>query len=102
MKYPIYTLMQVIKNLMFSFQTIRWCAQKANEMSFTGLAQTPIHSEAFPSGCQYTRASTITYNLTSQDTFTQFLCESGDTDLCETGTAIQYVNITISQYGNIL
>lgn len=78
----------------FSFQTIRWCAKKANDLSFTGLAQTPIHSEASPSGCQYTRSSTITYNLTSADTFTRFLCESGDTGLCETGTAIQYVNIS--------
>nr|XP_034301832.1 uncharacterized protein LOC105345013 isoform X3 [Crassostrea gigas] len=76
--------------------TIRWCAQRANEMMFTGLPQTPIHSEASPSGCQYTRSSTITYNLTSQDTFTKFLCESGDTGLCGTGTAIQYVNISTS------
>lgn len=74
--------------------TIRWCAQKTNEMMFTGLPQTPIHSEASLSGCQYTRSSTITYNLTSQDTFTKFLCESGDTGLCGTGTAIQYVNIS--------
>ena len=78
----------------FFFQTIRWCAQKANEFSFTGLAQTPIDSEASPSGCMFTRSSTITYNLTSQDTFTKFLCESGDTGLCGTGTAIQYVNIS--------
>lgn len=76
-------------------KTIRWCARKSGDFSFTGLAQTPIHSEASPSGCQYTRSSTITYNLTSADTFTRFLCESGDSGLCETGTAIQYVNITI-------
>ncbi|XP_052722409.1 uncharacterized protein LOC128193163 isoform X3 [Crassostrea angulata] len=74
--------------------TIRWCAQKTNEIMFTGLPQTPINSEASLSGCQYTRSSTITYNLTSQDTFTKFLCESGDTGLCGTGTAIQYVNIS--------
>lgn len=77
--------------------TIRWCSKKAIELTFTGLAQTPIHSEASPSGCQYTQSSTITYNLTSQDIFTQFLCESGYTGLCGTGTAIQYVNISISE-----
>lgn len=75
--------------------TIGWCAQKANEISFTKLPQTPIHSEVSQSGCQYTRSSTITYSLTSQDTFTRFLCESGNTGSCGTGTAIQYVNITI-------
>uniref|UniRef100_A0A8W8LHE6 Ig-like domain-containing protein n=1 Tax=Magallana gigas TaxID=29159 RepID=A0A8W8LHE6_MAGGI len=74
--------------------TIRWCAQKTNEMMFAGLPQTPIHSEASLSGCIFTRFSTVTYNLTSQDTFTKFLCESGDTGLCGTGTAIQYVNIS--------
>lgn len=81
----------------FFLQTIRWCTQKTNEMMFTRLAQTPIHSEASLSGCQYTRSSTITYNLTNQDTFTKFLCESGDTGLCGTGTAIQHVNITIGK-----
>ncbi|XP_065933592.1 uncharacterized protein [Magallana gigas] len=81
-------------------KTISWCAQRATEMMFTGLPQTPIHSEASLSGCQYTRSSTITYNLTNQDTFTKFLCESGDTGLCGTGTAIQHVNITIEGSGN--
>eukprot|EP00105_Crassostrea_gigas_P029356 XP_011451283.1 PREDICTED: uncharacterized protein LOC105345013 isoform X5 [Crassostrea gigas] len=75
--------------------TIRWCAQKVGEFTFTGLAQTPIYSESSLSGCLYTRSSTITYNLTNQDTFTQFLCESGDTGLCGTGSAIQHVNITL-------
>lgn len=75
--------------------TIGWCAQRVNELSFTRLAQTPIQSQASPLGCQYTRFSSITYNLISQDTFTQFLCESGNTGTCGTGTAIQYVNITI-------
>lgn len=74
---------------------IGWCAQRANEMSFTKLSQTPISSEVSQSGCQYTRSSTITYSLTSQDTFTRFLCESGNTGSCGSGTAIQYVNITI-------
>eukprot|EP00105_Crassostrea_gigas_P013159 XP_011429384.1 PREDICTED: uncharacterized protein LOC105329722 isoform X2 [Crassostrea gigas] len=74
---------------------IGWCAQRANEMSFTKLPQTPITSAVSQSGCQYTRSSTITYSLTSQDTFTRFLCESGNTGSCGTGTAIQYVNITI-------
>lgn len=49
---------------MLSFKTIRWCARKDGEFSFTGLVQTPIHSKASPSGCQYTRSSVITYNLT--------------------------------------
>lgn len=78
-------------------KTIRWCAQRATEMMFTGLPQTPIHSEASPSGCQFTRSSTITYNLTNDDTFTKFLCESGDYGLCGTGTAIRYVNISITE-----
>ncbi|XP_065930410.1 uncharacterized protein [Magallana gigas] len=75
--------------------TIGWCAKRASELSFITLANTPIHSDATPLGCQYTRSSTITYNLTNYDTFTRFLCESGDTGTCGTGTAIQYVNITI-------
>ncbi|XP_061189147.1 uncharacterized protein LOC133197236 isoform X2 [Saccostrea echinata] len=76
--------------------TIRWCAKKSQDFTFTGLPQTPVHSEASPSsGCQYTRSSTITYNLTSDDTYTQFLCESGYSGLCETGTAKQYLNITL-------
>ncbi|XP_056010952.1 uncharacterized protein LOC125678643 isoform X15 [Ostrea edulis] len=75
--------------------TIRWCAKTANTFTFTGLPQTPIHSEASLSGCQYTRSSTITYNLTNSDTYTQFLCESGNSGLCETGTAKQYFNITL-------
>uniref|UniRef100_A0A8W8KLM2 Ig-like domain-containing protein n=1 Tax=Magallana gigas TaxID=29159 RepID=A0A8W8KLM2_MAGGI len=78
-------------------QTIRWCAQRAGEFIFTGLPQTPIFSEVSQSGCMFIRSSTITYNLTSEDTFTKFLCEAGDTGLCGTGTAIQYVNITIVQ-----
>lgn len=83
---------------MLSFKTIRWCARKDGEFSFTGLVQTPIHSKASPSGCQYTRSSVITYNLTSEDIFTEFLCESGDTGMCGTGTAIQYVNISSSKF----
>ena len=76
------------------FQTIRWCVRKVSDFTFTDLPQTPVHSEASFSGCQYTRSSTITYNLTSTDIFTQFLCESGDTGMCGTGSAIQYVNIS--------
>ena len=76
------------------FQTIRWCSRKTTEFIFTGLPQSPVHSEASLLGCQYRRSSTITYNLTSTDTFTQFLCESGDTGMCGTGSAIQYVNIS--------
>ncbi|XP_056003934.1 uncharacterized protein LOC125660939 [Ostrea edulis] len=76
--------------------TIRWCAKTASAFTFTGLPQTPIHSEASLSGCQYTRSSTITYTLTNSDTYTEFLCESGNSGLCETGTAKQYLNITVS------
>uniref|UniRef100_K1QWA0 Uncharacterized protein n=1 Tax=Magallana gigas TaxID=29159 RepID=K1QWA0_MAGGI len=78
-------------------KTIRWCTQKVNQISFIGLAQTSINSETSQSGCMFTRSSTITYNLTSQDTFTRFLCESGNTKTCETGTAKQYVNISIGK-----
>lgn len=74
--------------------TIRWCVQKANQNNYTEYTLTPVHSEASPSGCQYTRSSTIIYNLTSKDTFTKFLCESGYTGFCGTGTAIQYLNIS--------
>ncbi|XP_062589893.1 uncharacterized protein LOC134251491 isoform X2 [Saccostrea cucullata] len=81
--------------------TIRWCAKTAGAQSFTGLPQTPIHSQASTSGCQYTRTSTITYNLTSSDTYTQFLCESGSSGLCGTGTAIQYFNITLTLSPNL-
>ena len=76
------------------FQTIRWCARKSTDFTFTGLPQIHIHSEASLFGCQYTRSSTIIYNLTSTDTFTQFLCESGDTGMCGTGSAIQHINIS--------
>ncbi|XP_062570078.1 uncharacterized protein LOC134232148 [Saccostrea cucullata] len=76
--------------------TIRWCSKKSQAFNFTGLPQTPVHSEASPSSnCQYKRSSTITYNITSDDTYTQFLCESGYSGLCETGTAKQYLNISI-------
>nr|XP_034301838.1 uncharacterized protein LOC117681442 [Crassostrea gigas]XP_034301839.1 uncharacterized protein LOC117681442 [Crassostrea gigas] len=75
--------------------TIRWCVRKEKEEGFKRWAQSAVHSEASPSGCQYTRSSTITYNLTRDDTFTRFMCESGNTGTCGTGTAIQYVNITI-------
>lgn len=82
---------------MLWFQTIGWCVQKENEEIFTKLDQAPLHSNASFNGSQYIRSSTITYILTSQDTFTKFLCESGDTGLCGTGRAIQYVNITIGK-----
>nr|XP_022325349.1 uncharacterized protein LOC111125640 isoform X2 [Crassostrea virginica] len=75
-------------------KTIRWCSRKSTDFTFTGLPQIHIHSEASLFGCQYTRSSTIIYNLTSTDTFTQFLCESGDTGMCGTGSAIQYINIS--------
>ena len=79
------------------FQTIRWCARKRTHFTFTGLPQSPVHSEASLLGCQYRRSSTITYNLTSTDIFTQFLCESGDDGMCGTGSAIQYVNISLGK-----
>lgn len=79
------------------FQTIRWCVQQKNDASFTELVQTPIHSEPFLTGNQYMRSSTITYNLTSEDTFTRFLCESGDYNTCGSGIAKQYVNISIGK-----
>lgn len=88
--------------IFFFFQTIRWCAKKVGEFTFTGLAQTPIYSESSLLGCLYTRSSTITYNLTNQDTFTQFLCESGYNGLCGTGSAIQHVNITLSKLWEFL
>nr|XP_022325342.1 uncharacterized protein LOC111125639 isoform X1 [Crassostrea virginica] len=75
-------------------KTIRWCVRKSTDFTFTGLPQTPIHSEASLIGCQYTRSSTTTYILTDTDTSTQFLCESGDTGMCGTGSAIQYVYIS--------
>ncbi|XP_061186382.1 uncharacterized protein LOC133194442 [Saccostrea echinata] len=75
--------------------TIRWCAKTAGAPSFTGLPQTPTHSQSSQSGCQYTRTSSINYNLTTSDTYIQFLCESGYSGLCETGTARQYLNITL-------
>lgn len=75
--------------------TIRWCVRKEKEKGFNRWTPSPVHSKASPSGCQYTRSSTITYNLTRDDTFTRFMCESGNTGTCGTGTAIQYVNITI-------
>lgn len=74
--------------------TIRWCAQKVNQNKYTELSLIPVHSEASLSGCQYTRSSSITYNLNSEDTLTKFLCESGYTGICGTGTAIQYLNIS--------
>ncbi|XP_062603185.1 uncharacterized protein LOC134264962 isoform X2 [Saccostrea cucullata] len=77
--------------------TIRWCAKTADASSFTGLPEAPVHSQASKAGCQYTRSSTITYNLTSSDTGTQFLCESGYSSLCGSGTAMQYVNISIGE-----
>ncbi|XP_062609449.1 uncharacterized protein LOC134271230 [Saccostrea cucullata] len=81
--------------------TIRWCAKTAGAQSFTGLPMTPVHSQPSPSGCQYTRSSTVTYNLTSADTYTQFLCESGSSGLCGTGTVIQYLNITLTLSPNL-
>ena len=84
-------------NLNILLKTIRWCARKDTDFTFTGLPQTPLHSEASLLGCQYTRSSTITYNLTSTDNFTQFLCESGDNGMCGTGSAIQYVNISLGK-----
>ena len=81
----------------FDFKTIRWCVQHANNVGFKELPQTPIHSEASLSENQYIRSSTIIYNLTGVDTFTQFLCESGDTGMCGTGSAIQHVNISIGK-----
>ena len=81
----------------FDFKTIRWCVQHANNVGFKELPQTPIHSEASLSESQYIRSSAIIYNLTSADTFTQFLCESGETGICGTGSAIQYVKISIGK-----
>ena len=79
------------------FKAITWCVQHANNVGFKELPQTPIHSEASLSENQYIRSSTIIYNLTGVDTFTQFLCESGDTGMCGTGSAIQHVNISIGK-----
>ncbi|XP_062566944.1 uncharacterized protein LOC134229220 [Saccostrea cucullata] len=77
--------------------TIRWCAKTGSAQSFTGLPKTPLHSQSSPSGCQYTRSSTITYNLTTSDIYTQFLCESGYSGLCGTGTAEQSLNTTLGK-----
>nr|XP_022325350.1 uncharacterized protein LOC111125641 isoform X1 [Crassostrea virginica] len=96
-RFPIATVLQLTCEGQIgndARKTIRWCSRKSTDFTFTGLRQTPIHSEASLIGCQYTRSSTITYNLTSTDTFTQYLCESGDTGMCGTGSAIQYVNIS--------
>ena len=87
-------------NLNILLKTIRWCARKDTDFTFTSLPQIPIHSEASLLGCQFTRSSIITYNLTSTDTFTQFLCEAGETGMCGTGSAIQYVNISIGKCYN--
>lgn len=79
------------------FQTIRWCSKNSFENSFTDLAS--INTDAKFLDCQYTRSSKINYNFTRDDMFTQFLCESGYSGTCRTGTAIQYVNIT---FGKVL
>ncbi|XP_062603188.1 uncharacterized protein LOC134264963 isoform X2 [Saccostrea cucullata] len=98
-QFPVGTAIQLTCNGQIGGEpsaTIRWCSKKSQDFSFTGLPQTPVHSEAtMSSNCQYTRSSTITYNLTNDDTYTQFLCESGYSPLCETGTAKQYLNITL-------
>nr|XP_022322955.1 uncharacterized protein LOC111124395 [Crassostrea virginica] len=75
---------------------IRWCVKTAGSSTFFGLPDTAVHSGAvLGAGCQHTRSSTITYNVTSSDTYTEFLCESGFTSLCNSGTAKQFVSIKL-------
>uniref|UniRef100_A0A8W8J9L4 Tyrosine-protein phosphatase domain-containing protein n=1 Tax=Magallana gigas TaxID=29159 RepID=A0A8W8J9L4_MAGGI len=73
---------------------IRWCIKKASQHSFVVFPLTTNHTVPSRFGCQYTRSSTIVYNITSEDEFTQFLCETGDYELCGTGSIIRYVNIS--------
>lgn len=76
------------------FQIIRWCIKKASQHSFVVPPLTANHTVPSRFGCQYTRSSTIVYNMTSEDEFTQFLCETGDYEFCGTGSIIRYVNIS--------
>nr|XP_034301823.1 uncharacterized protein LOC105345014 isoform X6 [Crassostrea gigas] len=76
--------------------TIRWCAKTAGAPTFTGLSNAAVHSMTTSGpNCQNIRSSTVTYNITSSDIRTEFLCESGYSSQCNSGTAKQFVTISL-------
>lgn len=76
--------------------TIRWCAKAASAPTFSGLSNTAVHSVTTSGpNCQNIRSSTVTYNITSSDFRTEFLCESGYSSQCNSGTAKQFVTISL-------
>ncbi|XP_065933583.1 uncharacterized protein [Magallana gigas] len=76
--------------------TIRWCAKAAGAPTFTGLSNAAVHSMTTSGpNCQNIRSSTVTYNITSSDIRTEFLCESGYSSQCNSGTAKQFLTISL-------
>ncbi|XP_052722420.1 mucin-22-like isoform X4 [Crassostrea angulata] len=76
--------------------TIRWCAKTAGAPTFTGLSNAAVHSMTTSGpNCQNIRSSTVTYNITSSDIRTEILCESGYSSQCNSGTAKQFVTISL-------
>lgn len=78
-------------------QDFRWCYRNSINNNFQGWANSADYdqSTATQNGCQNSRTSTLRYNVSATEEYTEFSCEVGGTSLiCGVGNPLS-ANITI-------
>lgn len=78
-------------------QDFRWCYRYSINDNFQGWANSGDYdqSTATPNGCQNFRTSTLRYNVSATEEYTEFSCEVGGTStICGVGNPLS-ANITI-------
>ncbi|VDH98652.1 Hypothetical predicted protein, partial [Mytilus galloprovincialis] len=81
-------------------QLLRWCYRRPNDQNFLGWYDSSNIEPGteFLQDCMYRRTSTLRYNVSAADEYTEFRCETGgDSTLCNHPTSIS-TNVTIFRY----
>ncbi|XP_052060037.1 uncharacterized protein LOC127700538 isoform X2 [Mytilus californianus] len=81
-------------------QDFRWCYRSDINSNFKGWANSADYDQSAvtSSGCQNRRTSTLRYNVSAINDFTEFSCEvGGSTTICGVGSPLS-ANITIRKY----
>ncbi|XP_063439118.1 uncharacterized protein LOC134720658 isoform X2 [Mytilus trossulus] len=100
--YTPYTLVQLMctGEVGNPAQFLRWCYRRPTDQSFLGwYDNTNIDpGTEFLQDCMYRRTSTLRYNVSAADEYTEFRCETGgDSNVCNRPSSIS-TNVTIFRY----
>ncbi|XP_033759125.1 uncharacterized protein LOC117341380 isoform X2 [Pecten maximus] len=83
-------------------KTHKWCYKRATDQGYTGYSTAADINQndngLIQSGCNYQRTSTLTYNVTNEDTNTTFMCEPFTGTVCGSNPASLITYKSIRRY----